>query len=205
MTEPQKLSRLSVQDYLAFEQAAHVRHEYVDGRIFAMTGGSKAHNIISLNIAMIIRAGLRDRGCAVYMSDVKVRVVALNSFYYPDVVIDCGAFDQASVYTDTPASIFEVLSKSTASTDRREKLIAYQNIPSLKEYVIVHQTRKRLEVYRNDESNWTVEEIGSDGMLIIEACPHHQITLSTDEIYAGIEFDERPDLQVREDVEVYSW
>lgn len=203
--KPQRLPLLSVSEYLALEEAGNARHEYVNGRIFAMTGGSKAHNIISLNIALALRSGLKGSGCSVFMSDVKVRVVASNSFYYPDVIVDCSRSDLDGVYVEAPTTIFEVLSKSTAQTDRREKLIAYQNIPSLKEYVIVHQSRKRLEVYRRDESGWSVEEIDSDGALVVAACSQQPVTLSIDEIYAGIDLDGRPNLQVREDVEVYSW
>lgn len=140
-----------------------------------------------------------------YMTDVKVRVDALNSFYYPDIVVDCAKFDQSSVFTDTPVLIFEVLSQSTATTDRREKLVAYQSIDTLMEYVIVHQARKRLEVYRNAGDNWTVEELGGSESLTLNACPGCELAISMDEIYAGIEFDPPPQLQVREDVEVYMW
>ncbi len=204
MIDPQKLSKLSPDQYLTLEESANQRHEYVDGQMFAMTGGSVAHNVISLNIAMSLRTKLKGKGCTVFMADMKVRIENLNCFYYPDVLVDCETFDKKSVYTKTPSVIFEVLSRSTASTDRREKLVAYRHVTSVNQYVIIHQTRKRLEVYRKIDDEWTIQEIGSSESLILDIC-EDTITISMDEIYADIEFDEGPDLQVREDVEVYPW
>jgi Uma2 family endonuclease len=205
MTEPQKLAKLTVEEYLAFEESATVRHEYVDGQIFAMTGGSVAHNVIALNIATLLRTHLKGKGCSVFVSDIKASIKSLNRFYYPDVMVDCGIVDKRSVYTSTPSLIFEILSKSTAATDRREKLHAYQHIPSLKQYVIVHQSRKRLEVYRRVDEVWTVQELCSSDRLIIDSCKDIEIVVPVTEIYEDIDFDDGPDLMIREDVEVYTW
>lgn len=204
MGKQQKLSNLTPEQYLIFEAAEKQRHEYVDGQVFAMAGGSAAHNVVALNIAMALRAKLQGKGCTVYISDMKVRIDDLNCFYYPDLMIDCGAFDKKSVYTKTPTVIFEVLSRSTASTDRREKLVAYRHVVSVTHYVIVHQTRKRLEVFRKLDDEWTVQVIGSGESLELDICDD-TVTIMMNEIYADIEFDEGPDLQVREDVEIYSW
>lgn len=204
MRNQQKLSKLTPEQYLTFEAAEKQRHEYVDGQVFAMTGGSAAHNVIALNIATSLRSKLQGKGCTIYISDMKFRIEELNCFYYPDLMIDCGAFDKKSVYTKTPSIIFEVLSRSTASTDRREKLVAYRHVLSVTHYVIVHQTSKRLELFRKIDDEWSIQVIGSSESLELEIC-EDTITISMDEIYADIEFDEGPDLQVREDVEVYSW
>ena len=207
MTGPQKISKLSVEEYLSLEETATVKHEYVNGRIFAMTGGTSAHNIISLNIASTLRNLLKGSGCTVYINDMKVRANAANCFYYPDVMVVCRAINKSSVHTDTPTAIFEVLSKSTAAVDRREKLVAYQMIPSLQSYVIVHQSRKRVEHYRRVDEDWTFEELTGDAELMLECNANKKLslTVSMDEIYADLEFDEGPDLKVREDVEVYAW
>lgn len=207
MTGPQKISTLSVDEYLLFEENAQVRHEYVNGRIFAMTGGTSAHNIISLNIASTLRNHLKGSGCTVYMSDMKVRAEAANSFYYPDVMVVCGSVGKNSVHTEAPTVIFEVLSKSTAAVDRREKLVAYQMIPSLQSYVIVHQSRKRVEHYRRVDKDWTLQHLVSNEELSLQCNESEKLplTVSMDDIYADLEFDEGPDLQVREDAEVYAW
>lgn len=205
MTNARKVSKLTAQQYLAFEESASLKHEYVNGQLFAMTGGTKAHNIISSNILTLLRSHLRGKGCNVYMADVKVYIKSANCFYYPDVLVECGKLEQDSVFTETPVSIFEVLSKSTSSIDRREKLVAYQQIQSLKHYVIVHQTRRRLELYQRDGEDWTLQEIGGRDEFTLDICPEHPIKISMNQIYADLEFSEGPDLQVREDVEAYTW
>ena len=207
MTGPQKTSKLSVEDYLSFEENAQVRNEYVNGRIFAMTGGTAGHNTISVNIVAALRNLLKGSGCKVFMSDMKVCVKAANCFYYPDVMVVCGNVAKDDVYTETPTAIFEVLSKSTAAVDRREKLVAYQMIPSLQSYVIVHQSRKRVEHYRRVDDDWTLQELTGDEELSLQcnADAKLPLTLSMDDIYADLEFDEGPDLQVREDFEAYAW
>jgi Uma2 family endonuclease len=125
MSVPGNVAHMSVDEYLSSEEHASVRREYVDGRVFAMTGVTKRHNIIAGNIYSILRAHVRGSQCRAYISDVKVRVEAANSFYYPDVMVSCEPFDHKSVFTSTPRLIVEVLSRSTAAIDRREKVLAY--------------------------------------------------------------------------------
>lgn len=93
MSNAQKLTKLSIDDYLRMEEAAAVKHEYVDGEVFAMTGGTAAHSLIALNVATALRNQLKGSNCTVYGSDYKVRVEAKNSFYYPDVSVDCSGYD----------------------------------------------------------------------------------------------------------------
>ena len=94
MSAPHPIIRLSVEKYLSAERSADVRHEYIDGELFAMTGASRAHNAISLNIAAALLDHLRDGPCRVAISDMKVRVESLNRFYYPDVVISRNAVSE---------------------------------------------------------------------------------------------------------------
>lgn len=192
-----------MEEYLLFEESEGERHEYINGRVFAMSGGTAAHNLISVNIVTSLKTQLKGSGCRAYVSDMKVRVEANNSFYYPDVMIDCGALDRSSVFTAKPIFVFEVLSRSTASIDRREKLLAYQQIPSLEAYLIVHQSRKHVEVYRRQsDEDWTVQELGT-GDEVCLLCPNRTITISVDEIYEDTNMENSPDLQVRENAEVY--
>src|SRR5271156_6653396 len=125
---------LTVERYLEEEERAALRHEYVDGRIFAMTGATRRHNIIAGNIYSMLRSHVRGSRCRAYVSDVKVHVESTNSFYYPDVMVSCDAYDAKAVFTDHPLVIVEVLSRSTAAIDRREKVLAYRKIESLREY-----------------------------------------------------------------------
>jgi Uma2 family endonuclease len=206
MAKSQKSLRLSAEEYLLFEESAKVRHEFVDGELFAMTGGTKAHELITLNIATSLKSSLKGSGCRVYANGLKVRTDAVNSFYYPDVLVDCGSYDKSDKYTETPVIIFEVLSPSTAATDRREKLVAYRRITSLKAYVIVQQTRRRIEVWRKvEQGNWIVEEIGPEDEIALEPCPGRVITLNCEDLYADTDVGGSPDLQVKEDEEIYAW
>jgi len=195
------LSHMSSEEYLAREENASVRHEYVDGLLFAMTGTTRKHNLISINICTRLREHLRRSRCRVYMSDVKARVEFTNSFYYPDVMVACDKFDKKSVFTASPVLIVEVLSRKTATTDRREKAYAYKQIESLQEYLIVHQSRKRAELHRrNKQGNWDIFEFGTGAELTLESIPVGTLKLSMDEIYEDVD-SEPGHLEVGENAE----
>ncbi|MDX2254756.1 MAG: Uma2 family endonuclease [Pseudanabaenaceae cyanobacterium bins.39] len=164
----------SVTEYLEAESKSEVRHEYLGGQIFAMAGGSKAHNIITLNIATHLRSQLRGSSCDVFMSDMKVKLKAANHnktiFYYPDVLITCNNDDKDNYFVNYPCTIFEVLSPSTEVSDRREKLFNYQAIASLQEYILVAQEEIKIEVYRQtDQGSWTMEILGSGDTLVLNS------------------------------------
>jgi Uma2 family endonuclease len=153
-----KLKTLSESDYLAGEQLPGPRHEYVAGEMFAMAGASKTHGTICVNIGFALKGHLRGSPCRSWMADMKVRVGTATAYYYPDVVVSCADADRApdspSDYLQAPSLIVEVLSPSTASTDRREKLLNYRQLPSLQEYVLVDQERQWVEVYRRSDDGW---------------------------------------------------
>ncbi len=145
---------ISTEDYLQGEVDGDVRHEYVDGQVYAMAGGGENHNIIALNLATELRSAARGTDCRTFISDMKLRIAELNRFYYPDVLLTCDPDDNDAYYKDHPCLIIEVLSPSTEPTDRREKLHAYQQIPSLKEYVLVSQEKPQIELYRRKDDHW---------------------------------------------------
>ncbi|MFN5952773.1 MAG: Uma2 family endonuclease [Dolichospermum sp.] len=154
----------TVEEYLELEQTSDIRHEYFAGEVFAMAGGSKEHNIITLNIASRLRSRLRGSSCNVFMSDMKVRINLANEnqtiFYYPDVIVSCDTEDQDRYFLNYPCLIIEVLSPSTETIDRREKLLNYRSLASLKEYVLISQDQVKVEVYRQDEKrNWTIQTL----------------------------------------------
>ena len=158
-----RVTRWSESDYLRAERAAVVRHEYVAGQLFAMAGGSKAHNTIALNIAARLRTHLRGRPCRAFIADMKVRIEGARSYYYPDVVVTCQAADLSPAsprdYLMAPSLIVEVLSASTESIDRREKLLAYAQLPGRLEYVLVDSASRRVDIYRQEEDGDMVLEI----------------------------------------------
>ncbi|MDP3073885.1 MAG: Uma2 family endonuclease [Opitutaceae bacterium] len=144
---------LSVEDYLRHEAGGTVRHEYIGGRIHAMSGSSVRHNIIAVNILSLFRTHLRGSACQAYINDVKVRLAVNREdiFYYPDVMVACGPVHLEEHYLRDPALIVEVLSPSTESIDRREKLLNYTLIPTLNEYALVAQETREITMHRREE------------------------------------------------------
>lgn len=153
MLSQAKMPLISEREYLEMEKTSKARHEFVDGYIFAMTGGSRAHNKISGNLFSTFHQLLKNTSCDVYISDVKVKIAHLNTYYYPDVMVGCNQEEDDAYALSKPCLIIEVLSDSTASTDKREKLLAYQNISSLQEYCLVNQTKRRVEKYSRQQDN----------------------------------------------------
>ena len=119
---------ITPQDYLDAERTAEVRHEYVDGEIFAMAGASRRHATIVGNLFVALRQAARTRGCQAYANDVKVRVEAANAYHYPDLVATCAGGDGDPCVVKDPVLVVEVLSDSTEAIDRREKRTNYQKI-----------------------------------------------------------------------------
>jgi Uma2 family endonuclease len=172
-------------EYLEMEQQAKFRHEYVDGYIYAMTGGSRAHNKISGNLYAALHQQIKDSPCDVYMNDVKLKIAHKHSYYYPDLMLGCSRDEADAYFLTQPCLVIEVLSPSTARTDRREKLIAYQSIASLREYFLVSQRKYQVERYhRADEAGLWHLTIYEKGDQVQFSCIDYQ--LGMDEIYAGV-------------------
>ena len=142
-----KLKPLSAEDYLLEEQARTFKHEYIDGQVCALAGATDRHNRIVTNISGHLWAATRKGPCQTYTSDMKLRVEAdmMSRFYYPDVMVTCGKDDAHELYKVTPSLLVEVMSPSTASVDRREKLLAYQSIPELRDYLIVSADERSVD------------------------------------------------------------
>lgn len=162
-----KVEPISINDYLRLEERGEERHEYVHGAIYAMVGGTARHNLITTAITSALRAHLKDTPCTVFMSDMKVRVD--DVFYYPDVMTVCTQVDPGSLFQTEPVLLVEVLSKSTESKDRLEKLVAYQSIPGLQEYVLVAQDKVAIDIYRRSENGWQLESLSYGDTVTFES------------------------------------
>lgn len=170
MTSPIPILTLTVAEYLENEKFSPVRREYLAGQVYAMAGTSAAHNIIALNIASRLRAHLRGGPCQVFISDMKLRIEAINTFYYPDVIVTCDPEDQEDYFKTKPSLIIEVTSPSTVVTDHREKLLAYQKIAGLREYVLISQDEIKIEIYRRDHGgHWWLHTLEREGELQLES------------------------------------
>jgi Uma2 family endonuclease len=146
---------LSVEDYLKFEADGQVRHEFIGGRIHAMSGTTVRHNEIAGNLLAALFAHLRAGPCRAYFNDVKVRLEVNREdiFYYPDVMVACENEGKEKHFLRHPKLIVEVLSSSTEAIDRREKLLNYPRIASLEEYAIIAQDTREITIHRR-ETQW---------------------------------------------------
>ncbi|MFO1349602.1 MAG: Uma2 family endonuclease [Gammaproteobacteria bacterium] len=166
---------LSVEDYLAIERSAEQRHEYYQGEIFAMAGGSPAHNLIVANSVTSLTLQLKGRPCRAYASDMRVKVNPLGKYTYPDIVVTCGQEIYDDVQQDTltnPLLIMEVLSDSTEGYDRGDKFAHYQKLNSLKEYVLISQKISRIERFVRQH----------DGSWLLHVFEHLEMTVQLDAI-----------------------
>ena len=189
MSLPARHLNLSPDDYLAIEAWSDVRHEFIGGQMFAMAGASDAHNVIAGNVFALLHAHLRGSGCRAYIADMKAKIEQTEDFYYPDVMATCEKFSAKSVFKSQPFLIFEILSPSTASIDRREKLAAYRQIDNLREYVVIYQDKKRAELHRKDSrGNWQTAILGEQDELYLESPPNDPLTITMNEIYEDVDF-----------------
>jgi Uma2 family endonuclease len=186
-TSARRSPPLSAEEYLRLEETSSVKHEYVSGEVYALAGVSRRHNEIVGNISTALWHDARAAGCRVSINDVKLQA-ADDVYYYPDIMVACGAAPEDPYLEDAPCLVVEVTSPSTASTDRREKLAIYKRIPSLRSYLIVDQERRRVQHHWRDESGaWWSDDLVGRGTIEL-ACP--ALTLTSDAIYAGTDLPE---------------
>lgn len=184
------LSRLSEQEYLQGELTREIRHEYVDGEIYAMAGAGEAHNLIAGNIFAKLRDFARGGPCRVFISDMKLHVQTWKAYYYPDIMVTCDPGDSQSYFKEHPNLVVEVLPHSTESTDRREKMLAYRTISTLREYLLVAADKRQVELYRRDEQDeWQLAAVSQDEPLLLES---FDARLTLDEIYEDVRLDVPP-------------
>jgi Uma2 family endonuclease len=164
MAEPASRHRYTYAEYLAYERDSGLKHEYDDGEILAMAGGSRRHNALASRISAALELGRR-AGCVAFQSDQKVRVLATGKATYPDATLVCGPLegdpaDPSGATITNPTLLVEVLSASTEQEDRGGKWQHYQMIPSLQEYVLVSQAETRVERYRRLPSGaWEYSDV----------------------------------------------
>ena len=176
---------VSIQDYLAGEAFAKLRHEFVGGQVFAMAGGTVRHNRICTRALIAIEPLASAQGCETYMTEVKLRTE--NAIYYPDLMVVCDKSDVDPIVKSAPCLLIEVLSESTARTDRIEKLQAHQKITALRNYLLIEQNSRRVEIYRRNGLTWHHECHTGEAEIKLD-CPMGTISLS--QIYEGLTFDQ---------------
>lgn len=178
---------MTVEEYFAFDKASEIRHEYIDGEVCPMTGGTVSHGDIIMNASFALMLRLIDRGCRVYTGQVRHQV-SLTRYFYPDASVICGApeTDERSLILHNPLLVAEVTSPSTIHFDRGDKLAFYQDIDSLAVILLVDQICPFVEAHARQGSSWRRSE--HSGMSAIVPLPALNIELPLADLYRGIEF-----------------
>jgi Uma2 family endonuclease len=181
---PASKQRFSYAEYVEREQAAVIKHEWIAGEIFAMSGGTPEHARLQATLARVLGNALLDGPCKVYSSDLRVRSRTTELATYADLTIVCSELeldpDDANAVTN-PTLLVEVLSPSTEAYDRGQKAAHYRQMPSVQEYVLVAQDAPRIEVFRRgQDGHWSFIEAGPGESLRLESI---RCTLAVDDVF----------------------
>jgi Uma2 family endonuclease len=184
MTAEAPALRMTHAEYCAREREATVKHEFIAGEVFAMTGGTLEHSRLAMEVGYMLMSVLRDGPCRVLSADARVRIEAADADVYPDLSVVCGPPETHELDDHAllnPTLVVEVLSRSTEAYDRGLKASYYRRIPSLQAYLLVAQERPHLELHVRDASNrWVIVEAGPAQRLAITALG---VELDVDAIY----------------------
>ncbi len=181
-----RIRQMTVEEYIAFDEATEIRYEYIDGEVIALSGGTLYHGIIMANASGELRQLLKESDCRVISSDMRNRV-STTRYVYPDFSVVCGepVTDVRAVNLWNPTLVGEVASPSSIDRDRGEKLSYYQSIASLQIYLVIDQHRVFVEMYERLDDKWQTQEFS--GLDAIAPLPALGCDLPLAEIYAGVE------------------
>lgn len=176
---------LTPEEYLVFEETSDLKHEYRQGQAYAMAGASNNHVLIAGNLFALIRFQIRGKNCRAYISDTKVKIESLKTYYYPDIAVSCDQRDQKlTQYISHPCLIVEVLSESTEAFDRGDKFADYRQLESLKEYVLISQHIQRIDTfYKNEQGQWILYSYSENDQLMLKSINFY---VSISEIYEDV-------------------
>jgi len=189
-TNPNYPHKWTVEEYLAYEEESGIRHEYIDGEIYAMTGGTPDHSGIAANGVGELRSQLRGKPCRVFTSDLKVKVSEIK-YLYPDFSVICGDIqfaDEKQIMVTNPILVAEVVSDSSEKYDKITENEYYRSLSSLVYYLIIDQSRVHIQLYTLQDKGWLLQEFTRrEQSIILDVI---DVTLSVDEIYLDVEFDD---------------
>ncbi len=178
-----KHQTIAVDEYLRRESTNDVRHEFVDGVLYAQASASRRHNRIVVNVARRIGDAAERAGCELMIADVKLRVTE-RIFYYPDIMVVCDQSDDDALIASKPCLVVEVLSPRTQEIDRRDKLCAYRQLASLEHYLIISQDEALVEWWsRSDAAHWQMTELRGEDVILL-SCPAVELSLAR--VYRGV-------------------
>jgi Uma2 family endonuclease len=178
---------MTVEEYFQFEERSPIKHEYVAGEVYAMSGATARHNLIAGTIFTRLFTAAEEGPCRVFINDMRLEAAG-DKYYYPDVVVVCTPIAELDIVARGPCVVVEVTSPSTARIDRGEKLEAYRRIPTLRTYLVVDHRRRRVERHWRDTpaGEWLHEEITGDAETPIPV-PCLDVNLTLGGIYRRVE------------------
>ncbi len=192
VAQPSQPHYMTVDEWRELEQHSHdVKHEYIDGQVYAMAGGTLDHSEIGVNVVIALRSTLGSGPCRVYNSDAAARLSATR-YTYPDATVTCGEHDHGRIREiKTPRVIVEVLSDTTEAYDRGEKFGYYRECPAVQEYVLVNTKRQLVEVYHRtnafaihtSSSEWDGKCISKEGWILHVYKPGDEVELTSIDVH----------------------
>ncbi|CAN1210529.1 Putative restriction endonuclease domain-containing protein [Tumidithrix helvetica PCC 7403] len=192
IAQPQQ-SHMTPQEYLEWESHQQIRHEYINGEVFAMAGGTRSHNRIAGNLYSSLDSYLQSRSCEIYFTDVKVQLSKSSAYHYPDLMVtydprDIEAEDRGNnLFVQYPCLIVEVLSPSTEAYDRGGKFMQYRKLDTLQEYVLIQSELIGVECFRkNSQGFWVLYPYEKGETLTLESIG---FSLPVEDLYRQVRFD----------------
>ncbi|MCU0545591.1 MAG: Uma2 family endonuclease [Oscillatoriaceae cyanobacterium Prado104] len=179
------------EEYFAWEEQQLEKHELIDGRVYAMSGGTKNHSAIAINFLLLIRSHLRGGRCTVFNSDLKVNILNTANYTYPDLSVTCDERDRENdLYITYPCLIVEILSDSTEAYDRGKKFEKYRRNPNLVDYVLVSSDEIAIDIYhKNDAGEWVILSYREGDRVEFQSV---NLSLPIEQLYEEIVFDRQP-------------
>lgn len=186
---PSHSPRLTAVEYFAWEEQQLCRHEYINGEVYAMSGGTQNHSRIALKVAALLDNHLSNGSCRVFNSDCRVNLVGSNDYTYPDASISCDHRDKNTTqYITYPCLIVEVLSESTEAYDRGNKFFRYRKNPQLQDYVLVSSQEIAIDLYRkSSDGRWEIINYRAGDIVELQSV---NLSFPIEQVYRGIDFSE---------------
>jgi Uma2 family endonuclease len=179
--------RFTPEEYFAWEEQQEEKHEYFDGEVYAMSGGTREHSRIAVNLTTLIDNHLGEGDCQVLNSDARIKIQSSEKYVYPDASVTCDERDRETPqFIAHPCLIIEVLSPSTEAYDRGDKFELYRRSDSLREYALVSADKIAIDLYRRDDSGeWRSLYYRSGDTVELQSI---NLTFPVEKVYRGIKF-----------------
>ncbi|MEL6815103.1 MAG: Uma2 family endonuclease [Cyanobacteria bacterium J06598_3] len=183
-----KLPQLTPEEYFEWEEQQRDKHEYIDGKVYAMSGGSVNHSRISIRMTALLDNHVTDRGCIAGNSDLKVQIANTQNYTYPDASVTCDERDQSTTqYITYPCLIVEVLSKSTEAYDRGGKFRLYRHNLELQDYLLVSTAQIEMDLYhKNENGEWVIHNYQAGDTVTLKSI---NLSFPIEQVYRGLVLD----------------